>query len=414
MAEPLAIHGGPKVKTTPFGTGKRFGEEELKELREALEQDTLFYHYGEKVKGFLRKFNEIYGVRYSVAASSGTAAIHVALGAAGVTAGDEVITSPITDQGTVIGILYQNAIPVFADVLPDTYNLDPASVEARITKRTKAIVAVHLAGNPCDMDAIMAIARKHRLKVIEDCAQSYMSVYKGRLVGTIGDYGCFSTNDFKHISTGDGGMVTVNSGDEQDYAIVHAFADKNYERFDTKVSRDIHHLAPNYRMTELQGAVGIAQLDKLAWICDKRQAYGAMLTDELAGIPGVLPPAVTEGSASTYWFYLFRLDTNLLNATVDEFVAALNAEGIPCIRGYIPQPIYLQPMFQKKEAYPGTNYPFSLSDVSYERGICPNAEAVLQTSVRMGISEFYTADDIRDMAAAIRKVAAFYRKAEES
>ncbi|MDI4644996.1 DegT/DnrJ/EryC1/StrS family aminotransferase [Cohnella hashimotonis] len=414
MAESLAIHGGPKVKTTPFGTGKRFGEEELKELREALEQDTLFYHYGEKVKGFLKKFNEMYGVRYSVAASSGTAAIHVALGAAGVTAGDEVITSPITDQGTVIGILYQNAIPVFADVLPDTYNLDPASIEARITKRTKAIVAVHLAGNPCDMDAIMAIARKHRLKVIEDCAQSYMSVYKGRLVGTIGDYGCFSTNDFKHISTGDGGMVTVNSGDEQDYAIVHAFADKNYERFDTKVSRDIHHLAPNYRMTELQGAVGIAQLDKLAWICDTRKAYGAMLTEGLAGTPGIVPPAVTEDSESTYWFYLFRLDTNLLNATVDAFVAALNAEGIPCIRGYIPQPVYLQPMFQKKEAYPGTNYPFSLSDVSYERGICPNAEAVLQTSVRMGISEFYTPDDIRDMATAIRKVAAFFRKAEES
>ncbi|MDG0813587.1 DegT/DnrJ/EryC1/StrS family aminotransferase [Cohnella rhizosphaerae] len=290
MAEALAIHGGPKVKTTPFGTGKRFGEEELKELREALEQDTLFYHYGEKVKSFLKKFNEMYGVRYSVAASSGTAAIHVALGAAGVTAGDEVITSPITDQGTVIGILYQNAIPVFADVLPDTYNMDPASIEARITKRTKAIVAVHLAGNPCDMDAIMAIARKHGLKVIEDCAQSYMSVYKGKLVGTIGDYGCFSTNDFKHISTGDGGMVTVNSGDAEDYAIVHAFADKNYERFDTKVSRDIHHLAPNYRMTELQGAVGIAQLDKLAWICDKRQEYGTMLTDGLTGIPGILPP----------------------------------------------------------------------------------------------------------------------------
>lgn len=386
----------------------------MKELREALEQDTLFYHYGEKVKSFLKKFNEMYGVRYSVAASSGTAAIHVALGAAGVTAGDEVITSPITDQGTVIGILYQNAIPVFADVLPDTYNMDPASIEARITKRTKAIVAVHLAGNPCDMDAIMAIARKHGLKVIEDCAQSYMSVYKGKLVGTIGDYGCFSTNDFKHISTGDGGMVTVNSGDAEDYAIVHAFADKNYERFDTKVSRDIHHLAPNYRMTELQGAVGIAQLDKLAWICDKRQEYGTMLTDGLTGIPGILPPAVTEGSSSTYWFYLFRLDTNLLNATVDAFVAALNAEGIPCIRGYIPQPIYLQPMFQKKEAYPGTNYPFSLSDVSYDRGICPNAEAVLQTSVRMGISEFYTTDDIRDMATAIRKVATFFRKAEES
>lgn len=411
MVEKLAIHGGPKVKATPFGSGKRFGEAELQELREALEQDTLFYHYGQKVKQFLQKFNEMYGVKYSVATSSGTAAIHVALGAAGVTAGDEVITSPITDQGTVIGILYQNAIPVFADVLPNTYNLDPASIEANITERTKAIVVVHLAGNPCDMDAIMAIARKHGLKVIEDCAQSYMSLYKGTLVGTFGDYGCFSTNDFKHISTGDGGMVTVNSGDEEDYATVHAFADKNYQRFDHIVARDIHHLAPNYRMTELQGAVGIAQLDKLPWICEKRREYGMRLIDGLTGIPGIYPPQITEGGTSSFWFFLLRLDLEMLNGTVDEFVAALNAEGISSVRGYIPQPVYLQPLFQKREAYPGTHHPFNLSKVSYEEGICPEAEQILKSSVRFGISEFYTESDIEDIVAAIDKVAAYFMTA---
>ncbi|MFD1174872.1 DegT/DnrJ/EryC1/StrS family aminotransferase [Paenibacillus puldeungensis] len=411
MVEKLAIHGGPKVKATPFGSGKRFGEAELKELREAIEQDTLFYHYGQKVKQFLQKFNEMYGVKYSVATSSGTAAIHVALGAAGVTAGDEVITSPITDQGTVIGILYQNAIPVFADVLPNTYNLDPASVEACITERTKAIVVVHLAGNPCDMDAIMTIARKYGLKVIEDCAQSYLSMYKGKLVGTFGDYGCFSTNDFKHISTGDGGMVTVNSGDDEDYAVVHAFADKNYQRFDHIVARDIHHIAPNYRMTELQGAVGIAQLDKLPWICEKRRDYGTMLIDGLTGIPGVYPPQITDGGTSSFWFFLFRLDMKMLNGTVDEFVAALNAEGISSVRGYIPQPVYMQPLFQKKEAYPGTHYPFSLSEVSYEEGICPEAERILKSSVRFGISEFYTESDIEDIIASIRKVAAYFMTA---
>ena len=411
MAEQLAIHGGPKVKTTPLGTGKRFGEAELRELREALEQDTLFYYYGGKVKQFLQKFNAMYGVQYSVATSSGTAAIHVALGAAGITAGDEVITSPITDQGSVIGILYQNAIPVFADVLTDTYNLDPASIEANITERTKAILAVHLAGNCCDMDAIMAIARKHKLKVIEDCAQSYLAEYKGRLAGTIGDYGCFSTNDFKHISTGDGGIVTINSGLHEDYSIANAFADKNYQRFETKTDRTgIHSLAPNYRMTELQGAVGIAQLDKLAWICGKRREYGTLLTAGLTGISGIHPPQITEGGSSSYWFYLFRLDMNLLKGTVDEFVAALNAEGIPCVRGYIPEPVYMQPMFQNKEAYPGTNYPFSLSDVSYDKGICPHAEEILQTSVRIGISEFYTARDMEEIIAAIRKVTAYYMK----
>ena len=165
----LAIHGGEKVKTTPFGTGKRFGSEELKELTEALEQQTLFYAYGKKTKEFREKFAERYGVEHCVMTSSGTASLHAALGAVGVTVGDEVITSPITDMGSVIGILYQNAVPVFADLKLDTYNLDPASLESCITDKTTTVV--HLAGNPCDMDAIMAMAKKHGIKVVEDCSK---------------------------------------------------------------------------------------------------------------------------------------------------------------------------------------------------------------------------------------------------
>lgn len=408
MSEQLAIFGGLATKTTPFGTGKRFGDEELKELKEALEQDTLFYHYGHKVKKFLQTFNDMYGVKYSVATSSGTAAIHIALGAAGVTAGDEVITSPVTDQGTVIGILYQNAIPVFADIDPNTYNLSPESIERNITPRTKAIVVVHLAGYPSDMDAIMAIAKKYNLKVIEDCAQSYLTYYKGKLVGTIGDYGCFSTNEFKHISTGDGGIVTVNSEDMDDYVFTHAFADKNYQRFDHVVSRDIHLLAPNYRMTELQGAVGIAQLNKLQWICEQRRKHADRLAEALQDVEGVYPPQLTEGGIQSCWFFLFRLSVEHLNDSVDKFVEALNAEGIPCVRGYVPKPVYMQPMFQNKVAYPGSHYPFNLSDVSYDAGICPDAESLLQTSVRINISEFYIDEDIEDIINGIRKVAQYY------
>ena len=409
MTETLAIHGGPKTKETPFGTGKRFGVEEVKELVEALEQNTLFYHFGNKVKTFLQNFNELYGVKYSVAASSGTAAIHVALGAAGVTVGDEVITSPITDQGTLIGILYQNAIPVFADLDPHTYNLDPASVEARITERTKAIVAVHLAGNPCDMDAIMEIARRHNLKVIEDCAQSYMTRYKGRLVGTIGDYGCFSTNDFKHISTGDGGMVTVNSGKEEDFYRVHAFADKNFRRFGQDVMKDVHTLAPNYRMTELQGAVGIAQLKKLPWICNRRTELGSQITAGLQGIPGIYPHQVNDGDTCTYWFYMMRLNEDELGCTRREFSEALAAEGIPNMQGYIPQVVYMQPMFQQRSAYLNSEFPFSLTDMKYEQGYCPNAELILQTALRLSVNEFFTDQDAEDMVTAIRKVAKYYR-----
>jgi len=154
----LALYGGEKTKKIHFGSGMRFGEEELKELKEALEQNTLFYWSGKKVKRFADEFADMYGAKYCVTASSGTSAIHIGLGTVGVTAGDEVITSPITDMGTFIGMLYQNAIPVFADLNPDTYNLDPKSVESKITNKTKAILVVHLAGNPADMDAIMDIS----------------------------------------------------------------------------------------------------------------------------------------------------------------------------------------------------------------------------------------------------------------
>lgn len=412
-ANRLAIHGGEKTKDTPFGTGKRFGLEEVKELVEALEQNTLFYHFGKKVKQFLADFNAMYGIPYSVATSSGTAALHVALGAAGVTVGDEVITSPITDQGTVVGILYQNAIPVFADLDPHSYNLDAASIESRITPKTKAILVVHLAGNPCDMDPIMEVANRYNLRVIEDCAQAYLTEYKGKLVGTIGDYGCFSTNDFKHISTGDGGIVTVNSGLEADYHRTHAFADKNYERMGNELNRTPNSLAPNYRMTELQGAVGIAQLKKLQAICQRRNELGSKLNIGLQDLNGLSVMAIPADSTCTYWFYMFRLNEEELTCSREQFCEALSAEGITNRMGYIPDVVYMQPMFQNKQAYLGSQFPFDLSEVSYAKGTCPQAEAILQSAVQVPISEFFTDKDIEETIAAIRKVASFYQKTDD-
>lgn len=404
----LAILGGSKIKTTPFGTGKRFGEEEVKELVEALEQNTLFYHSGRKVKQFLEQFNALYGVKHSVATSSGTGALHVAICSAGISTGDEVITSPITDAGSIIGILYQNAIPVFADLDPQTYNMTAETIRARITPRTKAIIVVHLAGNPADMDPILEIAREHGLFVIEDCAQSYMTYYKGRLVGTIGDYGCFSTNDYKHISTGDGGIVVVNSQIEADYQRTHAFADKNYSRFGNQVEREMRLLAPNYRMTELQGAVGIAQLRKLSWICDRRNQYGDNISSGINGLPGILPHKVTTEGRCTYWFYMFTIEPAVLSCTRDEFAEALQAEGIECSAGYIPKPVYMQPLFLNREAYTGSHFPFDLTDIAYGEGLCPTAEHILKYAVKVPVSEFFSEQDIDDIIAGIRKVAAHY------
>ncbi|ALC92212.1 spore coat protein [Bacillus sp. FJAT-18017] len=406
----LAINGGQKVKTTPFGTGKRFGLEEARELLEALEQNTLFYHFGNKVKRFLSDFNDLYNVKYSVAASSGTAALHIALGAAGVTVGDEVITSPITDQGTIIGILYQNAVPVFADLDPHSYNLTAESIEKQITKRTKAILVVHLAGNPCEMDSIMEVAKKYNLKVIEDCAQSYLTTYKGKLTGTIGDYGCFSTNDFKHISTGDGGIVTVNSGDEKDYYTTHAFADKNYQRHGSSVTKDLEYLAPNYRMTELQGAVGIAQLKKLDWICTRRNQLGERLNQGLNGLKGINPMKITEGGWCSYWFYMFTLNLDELTCSREEFSEALEAEGIPNQAGYIPKVLYAQALFQNQHAYKNSHFPFDQDSYDYSPGSCPNAEHILGTAIRVNLNEFYTDGDVEEMIGAIQKVAAYYAR----
>lgn len=410
----LAMFGGEKVKKTPFGTGMRFGEAELQQLKEALEQNTLFYWQGKKVKEFTKKFAQMYGTNYCVAASSGTAALHVALGTVGVTAGDEVITSPITDMGSVIGILYQNAVPIFADLDPHTYNMDPKSIEEKITDKTKAILVVHLAGNPADMDAIMSIAKKHGIKVIEDCAQSYLCYYKGRLAGTIGDIGCFSLNDFKHISAGDGGMCLMN--DEATYLKALKFADKNYDRLTTVpgAGRKIKFLAPNYRMTELQGAVALAQLDKLEWICSSRNTYGDAITEGIKGLLGIYPHKIAEGSKGSYWFYMLRIDEKEAGVSRNEFSKALAEEGVPNSAGYIPTCVYEYDLFINKSVYPGSDCPFGCKhygrEIEYHKGLCPIAEKILETSIRLAVNEFYTEQDLKEVIEAVRKVSNYYAK----
>ena len=412
--EKPAILGGPKAKKTPYGSGNRYGEEEMKELREALEQGSLFYAHGEKVNELCRRFAKMYGKKHCVATSSGTAAIHVALAAAGVGPGDEVITGPITDMGTLVGILYQNAIPLFADVDPHTYNMLPSSIEERITERTRAILLVHLAGNPCEMDAIVKLARSTGVTLIEDCAQSYLSLYRGRPVGTFGEMGCFSLNEFKHISCGDGGMVVT---DDDELARKFAlYADKCYDRT-PGAPRNPAFLAPNYRMTELQGAVALAQLEKLEGICEKRNGLGDMLSSLIERVPAVHPHKVLPGDRCTYWFYMFRTEPERLGVEAETFASGLRAEGVRAAVGYIDRPVYLWTVLKERAAYARTNCPWECpayaGAVEYEEGLCPNAEAVLRTGVRVPINEFHTETDIEETALAIHKVASHYAEERE-
>ena len=399
-----AIAGGEKAKQTPYGSARRYGEEELNELREALEQNTLFYSQGKKVSQLEADFAAKQGVRFAVACSSGTAALHAACIALGLSPGDEVIVSPITDMGTLAPILYQGAIPVFADLTPHGYTLDPASVEACITPKTRAIIAVHLWGNACDLTALAALCAHHHLDLIEDCAQAFGSTYQGRPIGTFGRVGCFSYNEFKHISCGDGGLVITD-----DAELAHRLrlaTDKCYDRRPGVLTRQPTFLANNYRMTELQGAVAVAQLRKLDDIVTRRRSWCELLSDLLAGTPGITLPEPTPGCDPSWWFYLLRVIPSVLNADADTFVTAIQAEGIRGSAHYIGVPVYRYPLFTDHSAYARGSHAYEARD--YTQEACPVAEAILETGLMLPVNEAYTKDDAEEIARGIQRIAAWY------
>jgi perosamine synthetase len=251
-------------------SGRTFGEEEIMLLAEAVRSGTLISTKGAFVKTLERQFAELLGVKYAYACASGTGAIHTAIAAINPDPGDEIVTSPITDMGALAPILYQGAIPVFADVDPRTCNVTAQTIEPCLSERTKAIVVTHLFGNPCDMGEIMELARSHGLPVVEDCAQAFLARHDGQLVGTIGAIGCFSLQQGKHITTGEGGLVTTN--DEALARRLFLFINKAWGYGDAQP--DHYFLALNYRMSELQGAVAVAQLPKLATVVQGRIAMG--------------------------------------------------------------------------------------------------------------------------------------------
>ena len=212
----------------------RWGEPELQQLGAAVKQDSLYYWNNQQTKLLMQRYRAVYGHKYVQPCSSGSASLHIAVAAAGIAPGDEVITSGITDIGTVIGVLFQLAVPVFADLEPQTGCLDPADVERKITPKTKAIIAVHLAGNPCKLAELKEIADKHKLILIEDCAQAWGALYRGKPISSVGQISCFSMQDSKHIACGDGGLAV--SGDEKFGPLLTKFGDKGTNRFNPKDS----------------------------------------------------------------------------------------------------------------------------------------------------------------------------------
>jgi perosamine synthetase len=404
----LALLGGPKTVTAIPRLFTRYGDAELEQLREALAQGTLFYAHGKKVKELCARFAEMHGVAHCIPTTSCTASLHVAVAALNLEPGDEIITSPITDMGTVLGMLWCQLVPIFADVDLDTHLMDPASVEARITPRTRAILPVHMAGLPCDMVAMRAIADKHGLAIIEDCAQSYLAEFNGQKVGTFGDLSCFSINEYKHISCGDGGLILTN--DDALASRCRLLMDKGYDRSGLLRIRATQFLAMNYRMTELQGAVALAQLDKLEGIVAHYRALYDRFHAAMQGVDGLCLPLETPGGRTSAWFYMMRIDEAKLGVTRDWFAEAVRAEGAPG-GGYIPFPIYLNDIFANEDTLGTSHLPYSLPGVEignrYAEGTCPNAETLLKTCLNFSFGMAHTEELIDQYAAAYRKVAAY-------
>jgi dTDP-4-amino-4,6-dideoxygalactose transaminase len=410
--QPLSIHGGQPAVRTPIPPRKRHGELERRYLGEVIDSDTLFFYLGTKVRQLERDFASLYGRKYCVACSSGTAAVHIAVGCFEFPPGSEIITTAITDMGSLTGILYQGLMPVFADVEPDTLNMDPASVRAAITPRTKAILLVHHAGLAADLDAILEIGREQGIPVIEDCAQAYGCKYGGELVGRRGPVSSFSLNHFKHITAGSGGMILTD--DDRLRYIASLFLDKCYQR--EEGIRNPFFLAPNYQMTEMQGAVSLAQLEKLPQFTSRRHELGERLSRHLAEVEGVSLQRVAPNSEHSYFLYLFKLDLERLACGAEEFAGALRHEGVMAKAHLITggRPVYLYDIFQRRSAFPSSSYPFRSRDMDTDRhyppGLCPVAEEAFNRWITLDLLENYTEQNVDEMAFAVAKVAYHFTK----
>lgn len=404
----LAIDGGTPVRSTPLTAPPReIGEPELEQLRRVIEAQVMNRWSGGKLTDELEEaFARFYGTKMAVASTSGTAAIHVAVGALNPEPGDEIITAPITDLGTIIPIVAQNAIPVFADVDPHTFTMDPADFERRITPRTKAVIPVHLGGNPCDMDRVLEIARRHGLMVIEDCSQCYCATYRGKWTGQLGDFGCFSLQQTKHMTSGDGGITITNNTELGELA--KKFGAKGRPLYTADGARHYHSFGFNYNMTDLQAAVALAQLQRVQGVTEARTRNGERLTTFLNGLPGVHPQKVLDGCRSTYWFYAMRLTEAEAGMSPRRFADCMRAEGVPCGVHYIGKPIFLYDSLRTKQVYGTSHYPWSLQDpahaVRYEEGECPNTELVLNEMITIPLHEKYTDQDVQDIADAATKI----------
>ena len=396
----LALFGGTPIRTQPFPAWPVSGPEEERRLLGVLRSGQWGRLDGLQVSEFEARFAAMHGCRHALAVVNGTVALRIALLAAGVRAEDEVIVPPYTFVATATAVIEANAVPVFADIDLNTFNLDPAAVEAAITPRTRAIVPVHFAGQPAEMDAIMGLAADRGILVLEDAAHAHAASYRGRPAGSLGHIAAFSFQSSKNLTAGEGGIITTN--DETLAAACRSI--HNCGRVPDGVWYEHHVVSGNYRLGEFQGAVLNAQLDRLEEQTATRDRNGQRLAALLAALPGLHPqrrPA--ECTRHSYHLFMLRLDAAVFGAPRDAVIAALKAEGIPCSAGYgysLPD----QPLFRNKAF--GPFLPQAAARLDYRASRCPNSDRLSrEQAVWLGQNLMLGSDDdIADIAWAFAKI----------
>ena len=396
----LALLGGTPIRTRPFTTWPLFGKAEEKRLLRTLRSRKWGRLNGPEVAEFENRFAAMHGCKHGIAVVNGTVSLRIALQAADIRAKNEVIIPPYTFFSTTSAMIETNAVPVFADIDLDTFNLDPKAVEAAITPRTQAIIPVHFAGQPADIDAIMAIARKRKLMVIEDAAHAHGASYKDRPAGSIGHIASFSFQSSKNMTAGEGGILTTNDAElAESCRSIH-----NCGRIPTGVWYEHHVISGNYRLGEFQGAVLNAQLDRLEAQTKARDGNGRYLAARLAGLPGLHPqkrPAAC--TRHSYHLFMLRLDGKKFGAPRAAVLKALQAEGVPCSGGY-GFSLHQQPMFRNKAFGPFLST--ASAKLDYRKAHCPNSDLIcreqcvwLEQSLFLG-----SRTDVDDIARAFEKV----------
>jgi len=393
----LAIHGGAPISDEYIPYGKQFiDEEDIQAVVDVLKGDYLTT--GPNVDAFEKALVELTGAKYAVAISNGTAALHAACYAAGIGEGDEVITTPITFAASANSVLYCGATPVFADINPDTYNIDPASIEEKITEKTKAIIAVDFTGQAVEIEEIKVLCDKYDLVFIQDSAHSLNTEYKGKQIGSLADMTTLSFHPVKTITTGEGGAIITN--DEEYYNKLVLFRSHGITRDEKLLSHTPYagyneqiELGYNYRMTDIQAALGVSQLNKVKEFTARRKEIVKRYDEAFSSVPEIKIQKEIEDSDTSRHLYVIQLNTEMLTSGRDEIYTALTEENIGLQVHYMP--VYWHPYYQ---------------ELGYEKGICPKAESLYNRIFTIPLYYSLSDEQVKLVIEGVKKVINYYRK----